>query len=81
MFLSFRLNSLGSSRSLTSFGSLFQSWLALKVNDFRYISSYLRSTIGAGDQREQLRCQLLHSSNHLIPAKACTVKGISKVEL
>ena len=45
MFLSFHLNSLGSSRSLTSFGSLFQSWLALKVNDFRYSSVIIVVTI------------------------------------
>ena len=45
MFLSFCLNSLGSSRSLTSFGSLFQSWLALKVNNFRYSSVIIVVTI------------------------------------
>ena len=37
-FLSYLLKSLGLSRPLTSFGSLFQSWLALKVNDFLYSS-------------------------------------------
>lgn len=45
IFLSLLLNSLGSSKSLISFGSLFQSWLALKANDFQYSSVLTLGTI------------------------------------
>ena len=38
-----------------------------------------RSTVGTGDQIEQLRCQLLHSSYHLIAVIA--VKSVPEVEL